>query len=96
VELSDSAALTELTAERTVVASLDASCTTPLGVRAELREGELRASAFVGLPDGSEWVRDEVTGDPEEPALLGAALAARLISAGGGELLRRATAEAAS
>jgi hydroxymethylbilane synthase len=95
-ELSDAAALTELTAERTVVASLDASCATPLGVRAELRDGRLRGSAFVGLPDGSEWVRDEISGDPDEPALLGAALAARLISAGGGELLKRATAEAAT
>jgi hydroxymethylbilane synthase len=92
IDISDPASLTELTAERTVVASLDASCATPLGVRAELRDAELSASAFVGLPDGSEWVRDQVSGDPEEPAVLGALLAARLISAGGGEILTRATA----
>ena len=91
--ISDPVALTELTAERSLVAALDASCMTPLGVRAELDGEGLRATAFVGLPDGSEWVRDEVAGDPEEPTVLGALLAARLLAAGGGDILQRAKGE---
>lgn len=92
--LTDSAALVELTAERAAVAELDATCRTPVGVRAELSGKRLRADAFVGLPDGSEWVRDTLEGDPENPVSLGRALAERLLSAGAGELLERAGAMA--
>jgi hydroxymethylbilane synthase len=50
----------------------------------------LRLTAFVGLPDGSHWIRDELDGDPGDPARLGRELAARLLAAGGGELLEEA------
>jgi hydroxymethylbilane synthase len=89
---SDTRTLTELTAERAVVAALDASCATPIGVNASLDDGELALAAFVGLPDGSEWVRDRIEGDGGDPAGLGRALAERLLSAGAGELLRRSEA----
>jgi hydroxymethylbilane synthase len=88
--ISDAPALVEVTAERAAVAQLDASCHTPVGLRAQLLDGGLRAAAFVGLPDGSEWVRDSLRGDPEDPVSLGRALAQRLTAAGAGELLRRA------
>ena len=51
-------------------------------MHAELADGRLRADAFVGLPDGSEWVRDALEGDPEDPVALGRELAGRLLSAG--------------
>jgi len=88
--ISDTTALVELTAERAAIAELEASCQTPVGVRAELRDGRLRADAFVGLPDGSEWVRDTLEGNPADPASLGRELAERLRSAGARELLDRA------
>jgi hydroxymethylbilane synthase len=88
--VSDPAALTELTAERAVVAALDASCATPIGVYASLDNGDLVLAAFVGLPDGSEWVRDRVEGDAADPAGLGRTIAERLRAAGAGELLHRA------
>lgn len=88
--ISDATALVELTAERAAVGELDATCRTPVGVRAELSGGRLRADAFVGLPDGSEWIRDTVEGDPEEPVAVGRALAERLVAAGAKELLERA------
>ena len=47
---------------------------------------------FAGLPDGSEWVRDRVAGDPEQPAALGEALAERMLAAGAREILERAEA----
>ena len=88
--LGDGAALGELTAERAVVAALEASCATPVGVRAAGGGETMRIDAFVGLPDGGEWIRDRVEGDAADPAALGAELAGRLLSAGARELLDRA------
>jgi hydroxymethylbilane synthase len=88
----DEASLRELTAERTVVSLLGATCNSPLGVHAKVddRAGQMRMEAFVGLPDGSEWLRDRVEGDPAEPTLLGAELAKRLLDTGAREILDRA------
>ncbi|HEY0390667.1 MAG TPA: hydroxymethylbilane synthase [Solirubrobacterales bacterium] len=90
--LVDEVALRELTAERTVVSLLGATCNSPLGVHATIdaHAGEMRMEAFVGLPDGSEWLRDQVQGDPAEPTLLGAELAKRLLDTGARDLLDRA------
>lgn len=90
--LADERTLRELTAERTVVTLLEADCTSPLGVHAVTTGGgaKIRVEAFVGLPDGSEWLRDRLEGSSEEPTLLGAELAQRLVAAGARELLERA------
>jgi hydroxymethylbilane synthase len=87
--LSDEPAVTRLRAERAVVEALGTSCHTPVGVHAQRVDGGLRVDAYVGLPDGSEWIRDRVEGSGE-PDLLGRELAQRMLAAGGGELLRRA------
>jgi hydroxymethylbilane synthase len=88
--LSDEAALAELTAERAAVATLEASCNTPIGVHAH-RDGErIAVEGFAGLPDGSEWVRDRLEGDAGDPAVLGEELARRMIVAGAGEILESA------
>jgi hydroxymethylbilane synthase len=94
--LIDGPALREVTAERAVVALLQATCNSPLGVHAtvDLESGQMRVEAFVGLADGSEWLRDRVEGDSTEPLLLGAELAKRLIAAGARDLLDRAEAAA--
>jgi len=41
---------------------------------------------------GSEHVYDEVRGDPDQPVGLGEALVERMLGAGAGELLERASA----
>ena len=46
--------------------------------------------AFVGLPDGSVWIRDELEGDPDDPAALGLQIAERLIAAGAKDVLAQA------
>ena len=88
----DPPALRELTAERAVVALLGATCNSPIGVHAsvDLTAGTMRIEAFVGLPDGSEWLRDTLEGDHAEPALLGAEIAKRLLDTGAREMLDRA------
>jgi hydroxymethylbilane synthase len=90
--IGDEAALRELTAERAVVALLDATCATPIGVHARVEGARLTIEAFVGLPDGSEWIRDRVEGAAEEPAAAGALLAERLLGAGARDILDRAEA----
>jgi hydroxymethylbilane synthase len=90
--ITDGPALRELTAERTVVSLLGATCNSPLGVhcKVDLASGHAQIVAFVGLPDGSEWIRDRLDGDSTEPTLLGAELAKRLLDAGARELLDQA------
>jgi hydroxymethylbilane synthase len=88
--IGDETALRELTAERAVVALLDATCATPIGVHARLDAGRLEIESFVGLPDGSEWLRDRVEGEASEPAAAGALLAERLLGAGARDILDRA------
>lgn len=88
--INDLEAMRELTAERTVVALLDATCASPLGAHARVAGGTIAIEAFVGLPDGSEWLRDRLEANAEEPALAGAELAQRLLGAGARELLDRA------
>lgn len=90
--VSDPEATACVTAERELVGALDASCNTPVGAHARLLDGGgLELVAWVGLPDGSAWIRDRQTGDAGG---LGSALAQRLLSAGAAELLRRAEREA--
>jgi hydroxymethylbilane synthase len=73
-----------LRAERAAVRVLEASCHTPVGIHA--RDGTIRG--FVGLPDGSAWVADELAGEDGEE------LARRMLAAGAGELLAQAEAMA--
>lgn len=88
--ISDRGALLELTAERAAVRALGASCETPVGVCARVSADELVLLGYAGSADGSEWVRDRVAGDPEQPAALGEALAERMLAAGAREILDRA------
>jgi hydroxymethylbilane synthase len=75
-----------LTAERALVRALEADCHTPVGGHARaLAGGRLTLRAFVGAPDGSAWVRDELAG--EEPGALGIEVARRLLSSGAREVL---------
>jgi hydroxymethylbilane synthase len=93
--IGDGDALREFSAERAVVALLEASCATPLGVHARVSGERLAIDAFVGLPSGEEWLRDSFEGDAAEPVAAGRALAERLLSAGAREILDRAELQAA-
>jgi hydroxymethylbilane synthase len=84
---TDPAALRRLTAERAVVTALNATCHTPVGVYAKLDGDALRLMAFVGMPDGSHWIRDELEVDVGNPAGAGREVADRLMAAGAAALL---------
>jgi hydroxymethylbilane synthase len=90
--LTDSVTEACLAQERNVVRLLRATCNTPIGVHATgSEEGSMTLTAFVGLPDGSRWIRDEL----ELPFLDAASrvsfnVAERLRAAGADELLAEA------
>jgi hydroxymethylbilane synthase len=89
--ITDKDAFACLRAERALAHSLGASCNTPLGAHATPAGcGCLLLRAWIGLPDGSAWVDDQLLGGFYDPDALGQRVAERLGSAGGGELLRRA------
>ncbi|HEX4753174.1 MAG TPA: hydroxymethylbilane synthase [Solirubrobacterales bacterium] len=89
--ISDAASFAALLAERVCFTRLEADCSTPIGVHAKLTGDVLRIGAFVGLPDGGEWIRDELEADANDPQAAGTELAKRLLGAGAAELLARAT-----
>jgi hydroxymethylbilane synthase len=79
-------------AERALTRALGASCDSAVGAHATaagaseapMRLGHVTLSAWVGRPDGSEWIADRVVGRPHEA---GERLAERLLAAGAAELL---------
>ncbi len=79
-----------VTAERALLATLEAGCTAPVGALAEVVDGvdgvELSLRAFVGSLDGTVELRRSLVGIPEEAADLGARLAAVLLAEGAAEL----------
>jgi hydroxymethylbilane synthase len=80
-----------LRAERALASALDASCHTPLGAHATPAGcGCLGLRAWIGLPDGSAWVADELLGGFYDPTALGRRVAERMAIAGARELLTRA------
>jgi hydroxymethylbilane synthase len=95
-EVADIASQLALETERDVAALLGASCHTAIGVHASLAFEGVAVRAFAGLPDGSEWLIDEVRDDAFDVDLapLGAALAERMLAAGAADLLARAEAMA--
>jgi hydroxymethylbilane synthase len=83
-----------VSAERDLVRALRASCNTPVGAHAHaLVDGRLELVAWVGLPDGSAWLRDSVRG---QPGWVGGACAERMRTAGADALLAQAERELAA
>ena len=81
----------ELSEERSVVRLLGATCNTPIAAHAVVGEEFIAMTAFVGLPDGSRWIRDELQMKmPDGVDLLGRHVAERLKQAGAEELLAEA------
>jgi hydroxymethylbilane synthase len=92
--VTDAASMACVQAERELVHALGASCNTPVGAHARVvADGRLELIGWVGLPDGSAWLTDVVTGAAEA---VGGACSQRMLAAGAGELLRRAETELAA
>ena len=79
-----------VTAERALLAALEAGCTAPVGALAEVVEGddgpELSLRAFVGAPDGSLELRRSLVAPVDDPVAAGRRLAAVLLEDGAADL----------
>ena len=84
--LRDSATEREVRAERALAGALGAGCETPIGIHArDARRRVARNAVFIGTPDGSDWIRDRLSGGDAERSV--GELAERLRSVGAVELL---------
>lgn len=74
-------------AERAMSRALAGSCQVPLGAFAQQVNGTIQMTGFVAMIDGSEVVRDNMTGAPAEADALGRKLAEKLIAKGADRIL---------
>jgi hydroxymethylbilane synthase len=81
-----------VTAERAVLAELNAGCTAPVGAHATVTAGEVRLTALAAAPDGSTVLRATERGRPGAAESLGRKAADRLRAEGALTLLREAEA----
>ncbi|MDX6299155.1 MAG: hydroxymethylbilane synthase [Nocardioidaceae bacterium] len=89
--IDDARTRTAVTAERAVLAGLEAGCSAPVGALAEIAEGDagdelwLRAVALSG--DGSATVRRSATGSPQQAEKVGRDLAQEMLEDGASDLI---------
>ena len=95
-DLNDFESERRLLAERATVVALGADCSSPVGVHALIDGDRITLEGFVGLEDGSEWIRDSVEGSSTQPEAVGRELARRMVAAGAGDLLEAAAGEEGS
>jgi len=76
-----------LIAERAFLNKLEGGCSIPVFGLATLEGNVLKLRGGVVSPDGSEMVRKEIEGNPEEAAKLGLQLAEEVLRSGGKEIL---------
>ena len=80
-----------MSAERALLAALEAGCTAPVGALAEVVEGEsgteLFLRAFAGSRDADIQLRRSSVGPLDEPERLGRELAAVLLEEGAADII---------
>ncbi len=85
--LQDPRARREIEAERRFLRELGGSCTTPLGIHAEIQEERVVLRAFLASVDGSRRIRDRIEGAASEASELAASLLDRFWAKGARELV---------
>ena len=88
--LNDENAVIETTIERDFVSVLEGGCQVPIGISARLKGDEISIDAIVGLPDGSEYIKDSLKTSKDKFQSVGKELAHKFIEKGARELLKRA------
>ena len=93
--LDDEGTRAAVTAERAVLAALEAGCSSPIGALAEIADGddgpEIYLRGSVTAPDGSDAVRLSATGTIMDAVGIGRRLAADLIAAGAEMIMESST-----
>jgi hydroxymethylbilane synthase len=74
-------------AERAFLLELEGGCQTPLAAHASYLGDRLHVAALIGRPDGTEVLRAERTGAPDDAEAMGVELANELLGQGGKKIL---------
>lgn len=90
-----------VTAERSLLAALEAGCTAPVGALGEVVEApdgtlEISLRAVVAAPDGGVVLRQSMVGPADDPVALGRRLAAALLEDGAAGLVGAAVVDPAA
>lgn len=91
--LNDKNAVHETYCERAFVRALNGGCQVPIGVNAQFENGSLRVRAILGLPDGSEILRENIESEVsslKDCEYIGAELAESFLKRGAKEILQKA------
>ena len=85
--LDDRATHLAARAERAFLARLGSGCSAPVAAHAVVQGDSVRLRAMLAHPTGARVARDEALGAAEDGERLGAALADRLLAAGGSDIV---------
>jgi hydroxymethylbilane synthase len=85
--LNDPASRATVTAERALLATLEAGCTAPVGAHAQADTTTVVLDGAVAAVDGSAVIRRQATGPVSDAGAVGQRLAADLLAAGASDLL---------
>ncbi|MBM0637625.1 hydroxymethylbilane synthase [Campylobacter sp. VicNov18] len=88
--LNDEHAFIETSIERDFIATLEGGCQVPIGINAELYKDEIYIRSVLGLPDGSEILKDKRMIKKSDFKGFGKKLAQEFIAKGAKELLIKA------
>jgi hydroxymethylbilane synthase len=86
-ELEDRAARSCIEAERGLLAGLEGGCQVPIAGHARLEDGRITLRGLVASVDGSQVLRRDIKGHPEDARRLGLELADQLLASGGRKIL---------
>jgi hydroxymethylbilane synthase len=75
-------------AERAFLRRVGGGCNSPVAAYASLDRGRIKIEALVASPDGANVIRDSVLGAPEQAEDAAIALAEKILSLGGREIIR--------
>jgi hydroxymethylbilane synthase len=87
--LDDAATRAAVTAERTLLRTLEGGCQIPIGAYAVAADGSLQLHGFAADDESADFVRGSIAGPVTEAAELGHRLARELIDAGADAILQR-------
>jgi hydroxymethylbilane synthase len=89
--LDDAASRAAVTAERALLATLEAGCSAPVGAYAAIEDRTLHLIGVVAGYDGERQIRLSGSGHPDEAERLGRDLATRMLAEGADQLMGERT-----
>jgi hydroxymethylbilane synthase len=87
-ELNHEPTRTAVIAERAFLKRLEGGCQVPIAGYARLDAGRVKLTGLVADLDGREIIRQDITGDPGDAAVMGVSLAEQLLAGGADDLLK--------